>query len=71
MTGMERIAQFTARDFETLGLEQLAYVKPVEVDGRTAFAVHAADGTEIAVMSDRDVARAVIRQHDLEPVSVH
>ncbi len=71
MTGLERIARFTARDFEALGLEQLAYVKPVKVDGRTAFAVHAADGTEIAVMSDRDVARAVIRQHDLEPVSVH
>ncbi len=71
MTGLERIARFTARDFDALGFEQLAYVKPVKVDGRTAFAVHAADGTEIAVMSDREVARAVIRQHDLEPVSVH
>ncbi len=71
MTGLERIARFTARDFEALGLEQLAYVKPVKVDGRTAYAVHAADGTEIAVMSDREVARAAIRQHDLEPVSVH
>ncbi len=71
MTGLERIAQFTARDFEALGLEHLAYVKPVTVDGQTAFAVHAADGTEIAVMSDREVARAAIRQHDLEPVSVH
>ena len=71
MTGLERIAQFTARDFEALGLGQLAYVKPVKVDGRTAFAVHAADGTEIAVMPDREVARAAIRQYDLEPVSVH
>ncbi len=71
MTGLERILRFTARDFEALGLEQLAYIKPVEVDGRTAFAVHAADGTEIAVMPDREVACAAIRQHDLEPVSVH
>ncbi len=71
MTGLERIVRFTARDFEALGLEQLAYVKSVKVDGRTAFAVHAADGTEIAVMPDREVARAAIRQHDLEPVSVH
>ena len=71
MTGLERILRFTARDFEALGLEQLAYVKPVMVDGRTAFAVHAADGTEIAVMPDREVARAAIRQYDLEPVSVH
>ena len=71
MTGLERVLRFTARDFEALGLEQLAYVKPVQVDGRTVFAVHAADGTEIAVMPDREVARAAIRQHDLEPVSVH
>ncbi len=71
MTGLERILRFTARDFEALGMGQLAYVKPVEVDGRAAFAVHAADGTEIAVMPDREVARAAIRQYDLEPVSVH
>lgn len=71
MTGLERILRFTARDFEALGMEQLAYVKPVEVDGRAAFAVHAADGTELAVMPDREVARAAIRQYDLEPVSVH
>ncbi len=71
MTGLDSIVRFTARDFEVLGLEQLAYVKPVKVDGRTAFAVHAADGTEIAVMSDLEVARAAIRQHDMEPVSVH
>ncbi len=71
MTGLERIVRFTARDFDAPGREQLAYVKPVQVDGRTAYAVHAADGTEIAVMPDREVARAAIRQHDLEPVSVH
>lgn len=71
MTGLERIAQFTARDFETLGLEQLAYVKPVEVDGKRRFAVHAADGTEIAVLRGRSLAFAAVRQNDLEPVSVH
>ncbi len=71
MTGLDSILRFTTRGFEALGLEKLAYVKPVKVDGRTAYAVHAADGTEIAVMSDREVARAAIRLHDLEPVSVH
>ena len=40
-------------------------------DARILLAVHAADGTEIVVMPDREVARAAIRQHDLEPVSVH
>ncbi len=71
MTGLEPIIQMTAQDFRTLGLAQLAYVKPVTAEGRTAYSVHAADGTEIAVMADRAVACAAVRQHDLEPLSVH
>jgi hypothetical protein len=71
MTGIERIVQLAAQDFRVLGLEHLAYVKQVTVDGQTAFAVHAADGTEIAVMAERAVAEAAVRQHDLEPLSVH
>ena len=45
--------------------------EPVFVEGNTAYAVHAADGTEIAVMANRDIAFAAIRQNDLRPVSVH
>ncbi len=71
MTGLEPIVQMTAQDFRVLGLAQLAYVKPVTADGRTAFSVHAADGTEIRVMTDRATTCAAVRQHDLEPLSVH
>ncbi len=71
MTEFVRSVQFRSRDFKVLGLEQLAYVNQVTVDGETAFAVHAADGTEIAIVSDRAVAYAAIRQYELEPVSVH
>jgi hypothetical protein len=49
----------------------VAYVKAVSTEGGIAYAVHAADGTEIAVMADRDIAFAAIRQNDLRPVSVH
>ncbi len=58
-------------DLAALGLQEVAYVKPVFVEGNTAYAVHAADGTEIAVMANRDIAFAAIRQNDLRPVSVH
>ena len=54
-----------------LGMADVAYIKPVVVDGTEAFAVHAADGTEMAVIPNRDLAFAVVRQHDLEPLSVH
>ncbi len=71
MTELEPIVQMTVQDFKALGLAQLASVKPVAADGRTAFSVHAADGTEIAVLPDRAIACAAVRQHDLEPLSVH
>ena len=71
MNEIASIRVISPQDLMALGLEQMAYVKPVEVDGESAFAVHAADGTHIAVLASRDLAFAAIRQHNLEPTSVH
>ena len=71
MDKIERIRQMSARELALFGMQDLAYVKPVVVDGTLGYAVHAADGTQIALLADRDVAFATIRQHDLEPLSVH
>jgi len=65
------IRQFSARELGLLGMADVAYVKPIVVDGVAAVAVHAADGTQIAVIPNRELAFAVVRQHDMEPVSVH
>jgi len=62
----------TAAALAHFGLEQVAYVKPITLEnGETAFAIHAADGQEVAVLAERAVAFAAVRQNDLEPVSVH
>jgi hypothetical protein len=61
----------SSRELALFGMQDLAYVKPVLVNGVTAFALHAADGTQIAVLPDREIALATLRQHDLEPLSVH
>lgn len=66
-----RVRVMSDHDLAVLGLQYVAYVKPVTVGGDTAYSIHAADGTEIAVIGDRDVALATIRQHDMEPVCVH
>ncbi len=58
-------------EFAALGAGDIAYVKPVEVEGRTAYALHAADGHELALMADREVAFATLRQNGLEPMSAH
>lgn len=65
--------------------EKIVYVRPVPVgelhgqvqgiddlaDDTILYAVHAADGTPMAVVIDRDTAFAAARQYEMEPVSVH
>jgi hypothetical protein len=71
MKEFEGIRHMSSRELALFGMQDLAYVKPVVVNGVTAFAVHAADGTQITVLPDREIALATLRQHDLEPLSVH
>ena len=59
------------QDLAILGLQNVAYVKSVTIQGGSAFSVHAADGTEIAILGDRDVAFSTIRDHDMEAVCVN
>jgi hypothetical protein len=71
MKEFERIRHMSSRELALFGMQDLAYIKPVLVNGVTAFAVHAADGTQVTVLPDREIALATVRQHDLEPLSVH
>ena len=71
MDQTERSTAISTQDLMILGLQEVAYVKPIVADGKTAYAVHAADGREVVVMASREVALAAIRQNDLEPLSVH
>ena len=54
-----------------LGMADLAYVKPVMLDGQAAFAIHAADGSPMAMAADRSLALAAIVQHEMVPALVH
>ncbi len=71
MDWLETIRDISTRDFAMLGVEDVAFVKPVEADGKMSYSIHAADGTEMGLVSDREVAIAAVRQHELEPLSVH
>ncbi|HTN09996.1 MAG TPA: DUF1150 family protein [Acetobacteraceae bacterium] len=64
-TGSFNIRKLSAAEFGNLGMSQIAYVKPVMVDGTRAFAIHAADGTPMAVAENQDVALAAIAQHEM------
>lgn len=71
MNAVQTLRQISPEDFALLGVQRIAYIKPAEVDGLSVFEIHAADGTQMAVVADREVAFAAVRQHDLEPLSVH
>ena len=71
MNEIERIQPMSARDFALFGMQDMAYIKSVTVNDVVGYAVHAADGTQSSVLPDRNVAFATVRQHELEPLSVH
>jgi hypothetical protein len=68
---MVDVRKLSQEQFAQLGLARLAYVKQVIVNGATGFAIHAADGTPMAMAADRDVAIAAIVQHEMTPALVH
>ncbi|HZB91229.1 MAG TPA: DUF1150 family protein [Stellaceae bacterium] len=71
MNQVEKLRQITPKEFALLGMQDIAYIRRVLVEGGIGFAIHAADGTQVAVLPDRATAFATVRQHDLEPLSVH
>jgi hypothetical protein len=71
MNTMQNLRQISAQEFALLGVQGVAYVKSVVVNGANVFAIHAADGTQLALVPSRDLALATVRQNELEPLSVH
>jgi hypothetical protein len=58
-------------DFLSLGVDHIAYIKPVTLNDRTAWSVNAADGKAISVHLTAHAAAAAARQHELLPIGVH
>ena len=71
METFEQIRHLSANELAMLGMQHLAYVKEVVVEGASGYGIFAADGTQMALVGDRDLAFAVVRQNELQPVSVH
>jgi len=65
------IHHISAAQLASLGLEEIAFVKPVMTENGPAFAIHAADGTPMAIASNIPLAAAAIIQNDMVPSLVH
>ena len=59
------------QDLGQLGLNRIAFIKPVIEEDERRYVVHTADGTAVRVFATYELAELAIRQHDLEPLSVH
>ena len=65
------IRQITTDQLAQLGVSRLAYIKPVTVGGEDVFAIHAADGTPMAVAPNRELAWGAIIEHEMVPTLVN
>ncbi len=65
------IRSMTPEQLGQLGVSAMAYIKPVQMNGMAAFAIHAADGSPMAVATERDMAIAAVVQHEMLPALVH
>ena len=58
-------------DWARFGVQEIAYLRPVVVNGVAAISIHAADGTPIGAAPNAESAIAAIEQHELAAVLVH
>ena len=71
MQPVNSLKNLSASDLLVFGLNDIAYLKPANVNGQAVYAIHAADGSQLALVANREVGFAAMHQHDLEPVSLH
>lgn len=59
------VHHLTTEQLAGLGVSQIAYVKPVMMNGARAWAIHAADGTPMALADSCDLALAAVAQNEM------
>ena len=68
--GRQILRNLSNQDFLAFGVNQIAYIKPVNVMGREAYTLHGADGSALAVIESMEGAVMTARQHDMEPITL-
>jgi hypothetical protein len=71
MVDRQMLRDISAEALANFGAPELAYVRAIETPAGPAFGIFAANGVQVGVVPEREVAFAAARQHDLDPVSVH
>ena len=70
-SGNTPASTMNAESFAHWGLNEVAYIKQTELNGVLVYAVHAANGDQLATAPARNVAAALVLQNELTPVDAH
>ncbi|EHD13677.1 hypothetical protein CIN_10360 [Commensalibacter intestini A911] len=65
------VRYLTESQLKSLGVSQMAYVKTILINGDVVFAIHAADGTPMAVTDNVKTAFAAVVQQEMIPSLVN
>jgi hypothetical protein len=67
------LKSLSPKDFLNIGMNEIAYVRPILMSGKSepAYGVYAADGTQLSVLDNMDMAMATLRHNDLMVVTLH
>ncbi|MBL6934921.1 MAG: DUF1150 family protein [Alphaproteobacteria bacterium] len=71
MTGKEELRAISSQDLFALGVQGIAYVRPVSGEEGTLYSVHSADGRQLGVFDDLELAFVAVHQNGMELVNVH
>ena len=66
-----RLKTCSEMEFAYWGVKDFAYIRRVQIDGQPAMSVHAANGTQLAVLETLSAAQVAVLQNNMEPLSVH
>ena len=65
------VRDITPAQLRQLGVARLVYLRQGTLDGQAAYAIHAADGSEVAIVEDVDVAVELVAEYGLLFAPVH
>jgi hypothetical protein len=65
------LREMTRSELLRLGVPRVVYLRCGTIDGQPAYAIHAADGTAMAVVEDIAVAIELASENDMTLVAVH
>ncbi len=65
------LRNMSTQDLKDLGVNYVAYIKPVKDSDKELFAVYSADGGQISVTTSYEDAVLSLLSNMLEPVTIH